>query len=100
MSHLKAGKNAQVVDQDPTGGWNEPNMLRSWPVKSAATQLGKVGVGSTVQLLHGPFTDQRQAIWWAVRVLSDTAGADGNQTGQVGWMAEYDPDRPKVVNLM
>lgn len=99
MSHLKAGNHATVVDQDPAGGWNEPNILRRWPAKGAATQIGKVGVGSTVQLLHGPFTDQRTAIWWAVRVESDTFGGDGRQTGQTGWMAEFDPDRPGVVNL-
>lgn len=100
MSHLKAGNKAQVVDQDPTDTWNEPNILRRWPVKGTATKLGKVGVGSIVQLMYGPFTDQLKGIWWVVLVLSDTNGVDGIQTGWVGWMAETDPDRPGVVNLV
>ena len=99
MSHLQTGNRATVVDQDKDGGWNEPNTLRRWPVKGAATKIAMVGVGSTVQLLYGPFTDQHGAIWWAVRVESDTFGGDGRQTGQTGWMAETDPDRPGVVNL-
>lgn len=99
MSHLKAGNRAQVVDQDAILGWNEPNILRRWPAKGEATKVGKVGVGSIVTLLYGPFTDERGAIWWAVRVESDTFSSDGRQIGQVGWMAETDPDRPGAVNL-
>lgn len=99
MSHLRAGNRATVVDQDKEGGFREPNLLRKWPAKTA-TEMGKVGVDSRVQLLYGPFTDERNGIWWAVRVLSDTWGVDGNQTGWEGWMAEYDPDRPNVVNLV
>lgn len=104
MSHLKAGNRATVVDQDAVGGRNEPNILRHWPVKGVATQIGKVGVGSAVQLLHGPFTDQAGGRWWAVQVLTDNPVLndpnDPNLVGYQGWMAEYDPARPNVVNLI
>lgn len=100
MSHLVAGNRALVVDQDKEGGFNEPNILRTWPAKGTVPVIGKIGVGSTVELLYGPFTDKLGAIWWVVRVLSDTFGNDGQQIGQVGWMAEYDPARPGVVNLV